>query len=98
MISPDEYGSRTMLEAGRQMMNRDSLKIVDHGGESFSSAGERRIELEKRESVITESDDAVIKDWRKLFNAAPDQNMRFFPPEVSNGKMIVSPPNEVFEK
>ena len=98
MISPDEYGSRTMLEAGRQMMNRDSLKIVDHGGESFSSAGERRIELEKRESVITESDDAVIKDWRKLFNAAPDQNMRFFPPEVSNGKMVVSPPNEVFEE
>ena len=98
MISSNEYGSRSLLGVGRQRMNWDSLKIVDHGRVSFSSAGERGIELENKESVITESDDVVAKDWRKLFNVAPDQTMRFFPPEVSNGKFIVSPPNEIFEK
>ncbi|XVE67823.1 hypothetical protein DITRI_Ditri09bG0019400 [Diplodiscus trichospermus] len=39
-----------------------------------------------------------IANWRKLFSASADQSLNFFPPNVSNGKPYVSPPNEVFEE
>ena len=37
-------------------------------------------------------------DWRKLFSAAADQSLQFFPPQKSEGKVLVSPPNEIFEE
>ena len=37
------------------------------------------------------------KDWKKLFVAAPDQTLQFFPPQLSNGKVVVSPHIEILE-
>ena len=52
-------------------------------------------------AVTTESADVDPKnvtDWRKLFTATADQTLRFFPSQVLNGKTVVSPPFEIFEK
>ncbi|XVE55634.1 hypothetical protein DITRI_Ditri03aG0174400 [Diplodiscus trichospermus] len=39
-----------------------------------------------------------ITDWRSLFSAAADQSLQFFPPQLVNGKLLVSPPAEVFKE
>ena len=40
----------------------------------------------------------TMADWRKLFSAAKEQSLKFYPPQRANGKVIVSPPKEVFER
>lgn len=40
----------------------------------------------------------TASDWRKLFSASADQSLRFFPPQLTNGKSIVAPPLGVFEE
>ena len=89
--------SRSMMNGSQYSL--DPLRSVDHGKEIFV-AGDRVLDLGKREkdSVITESDEVASKDWRKLFNASSDQTMSFFPPEVANGRIVVSPPAEIFEE
>ena len=39
---------------------------------------------------------AMATDWRKLFTAAADQTLSFYPPKKSEGKLVV--PSEVFEE
>ena len=41
---------------------------------------------------------AISTDWKKLFSAPTDQLLNFFPPCRSEGKVIVSPPDEVCEE
>ena len=52
----------------------------------------------EKEVVITDSVDMEFKDWRKLFKADPVQSLQFFPPEVSDGNLVVSPPFEIFDE
>ena len=37
-------------------------------------------------------------DWRKLFAAASDQSLQFFPPKLHDGTVIVNPPTRIFEE
>ncbi|XVE56051.1 hypothetical protein DITRI_Ditri03aG0205900 [Diplodiscus trichospermus] len=39
-----------------------------------------------------------VTDWRNLFSPAPNQTLHFFPPEIFDGKPIVSPPSDIFEE
>ncbi|XVE52671.1 hypothetical protein DITRI_Ditri02bG0141500 [Diplodiscus trichospermus] len=43
-------------------------------------------------------DDVASKDWRKLFAASLDRASEFYPPEISDGKIMVAPPDEIFEE
>ncbi|KAK8634981.1 hypothetical protein V6N13_022859 [Hibiscus sabdariffa] len=36
-------------------------------------------------------------DWRKLFAANESQPLHFFPPQVSDGEILIQPPNEMFD-
>ena len=49
-------------------------------------------------TIGTNSDDVANKDWRKLFATNCDQTLQFFPPRITNGKIIVEPPFEIFEE
>ena len=54
--------------------------------------------MRKKELVITDFDDVAFKDWQKLFSASPNQSLQLFSPKVSNGKIVVTPSDEIFEK
>ena len=67
-----------------------------------SETGDGSGEVEKGKEKVSiskgELGEAPVTNWRKLFQAASDQTLSFFPPKTSNGKLIISPPVEVIEE
>ncbi|XVE57714.1 hypothetical protein DITRI_Ditri04bG0111500 [Diplodiscus trichospermus] len=39
-----------------------------------------------------------VQDWRKLFAGSSDHSLEYYPPQISNGKIVVVPPVEIFEE
>ena len=39
-----------------------------------------------------------MADWRSLFALSTEQAMSYFSPQKLNGKVVVSPPKDVFEE
>ena len=60
-----------------------------------------QVDLDMRGKLAVETTDVDSKkvpDWRNLFSTTQDQALRYFPPQVLDGKKVVSPPNDIFEK
>ena len=57
---------------------------------------------DKDVEVVTKKVDAVElgqkANWRSLFAVTSDQSMSYFPPQKLDGKVVVSPPKDVFEE
>ena len=80
-----------------------TMEVIGNGGVNGAGSKEESgrdddLEQREKESVKTDSADVASKDWRKLFKANPVQTLQFFPPEVSNGTVVVSPPSEIFDE
>ena len=86
------------------MRNKDGNYVGDQEVKVMEILGkEKRAELEEsekliRKNAVEEGLDRTVTSWRSLFTASSDQSMNYFPPQQLNGKMVVSPPKEVFEE
>ena len=63
-----------------------------------SSGNHENLDKGGKKLIITNSVDVADSDWRKLFVANFDQSLQFFPSQISNGKIIVEPPVEIFDE
>ena len=78
----------------------DSRSLLDINSSRLEIEG-MNFDDRENEAIITVSDDVDTKevaDWRKLFSASIDQSLKFFPPQMINGQLIVEPPEDIFEE
>ena len=64
--------------------------------DASSTSGSVPPDQEKKKEA--NNGEVAPSDWRKLFPAAADQTLQFFPPQRSEGKVRVSPPAEILEE
>ena len=70
----------------------------DESGSAANGSGKgvRIDEGQSSERSLTNNNGAPTTDWRKLFSAAIDQTLNYYPPKRTEGKLIV--PSEVIEE
>ena len=71
---------------GESSIKSDLFRFKENEIQLFS---ERKVE------VMNESNHHVA-DWRRLFKASLDQDMKFFPPKRSDGKVVI--PEEIIDE
>ena len=75
-------------------MNDEIMGRNFEDGSSSNLTSQKSREMTKEES----GGGLASTDWRRLFSAAADQSLQFFPPQKSEGKVRVSPPTEILEE
>ena len=95
-VSSLDLHERRMMHASAIVIDSDksALKVNCEN----SSGNKMNLGKGGEELVITNSVDVAARDWRKLFATNSDQSLQFFPPQISDGKIIVEPPAEIFDE
>ena len=71
----------------------------DTGGTNLDgSSTSENGQSDREKSKVENKGEVATSDWRKLFSAATDQTLQFFPPQRSDGKIWVSPLVEILEE